>query len=191
MSFGALLDACVLVPVSLADTLLRAAEAGLYRPLWSAEILREVRSAVLDVHPGIPPTHVDARLTAMQSAFEDATVLGWEPLVDGIVLGGDPDDRHVVAAAVRGGAEAVVTANTKDFPEEPLSALGLHAVHPDDFLLDLADLDPPTMVAVIESQSRGTGRPPLSPGQVLDSLGRAGTPGFAASMRPLLGLSAD
>ncbi|MEN1974092.1 PIN domain-containing protein [Cellulomonas olei] len=151
MSFGALLDACVLVPASLADTLLRAAEAGLYRPLWSAEILREVRSAVLEVHPEIAPTHVDARLTAMQSAFEDATVLGWEPLVDGIVLGGDPDD----------------------------------------FLLDLADLDPPTMVAVIESQSRGTGRPPLSPGQVLDSLGRAGTPGFAASMRPLLGLSSD
>lgn len=187
MSFAALLDACVLVPVSLADTLLRAAEAELYRPLWSERILAEARVAILDVHPDAPPARVDARLAAMCRAFEDASVHDWEPLVDGIVLGDDPDDRHVVAAAVRGGASAVVTANVRDFPDEAMSALGLHAVRPDDFLLDLADLDPPTMVEVVWGQATATARPPLTPGQVLDSLDRAGAPEFAAFMRPLVG----
>ncbi|NTW41622.1 MAG: PIN domain-containing protein, partial [Cellulomonadaceae bacterium] len=136
MTFGVVLDANVLVPVALADTLLGAAEAGLNRPLWSARILAEVRSAVLRVHPELDASRVDARLHAMNAAFEDALVQDWEPLVNGIVLGGDLDDRHVVAAAVRGGAEAVVTANLGDFPEPAMAALGLHAVSADDFLLD-------------------------------------------------------
>lgn len=187
MTFGALLDACVLVPVALADTLLRAAEAGLYRPLWSDRILAETRAAILEVHPDEPHARVDARLAAMGCAFEDATVRDWEPLVDGIVLGGDPDDRHVVAAAVRGGASAVVTANVKEFPDPAMASLGLHAVRPDDFLLDLVDLDPPTMVEVVWNQAGATARPPLTPGQVLDSLDRAGAPEFATFMRPLVG----
>lgn len=187
MSFGALLDACVLVPVSLTDTLLRAADAGLYRPPWSERILAEMRAAVLAVHPDISPAQVDARIAAMQGAFEDATVTGWEPLVEGIVLGDDPDDRHVVAAALRGGADAVVTANVRDFPVGAVCALGLHVVGPDDFLLDLADLHPPTMVDVIRSQARATQHPPLTPHEVLDALARAGVPRFAAWMRTLVG----
>ena len=122
----------------------------------------------------------------MQSAFEDATVTGWEPLVGGIVLGDDPDDRHVVAAALTGGAGAVVTANMRDFPDGAMRALGLHVVGPDDFLLDLADLHPPAMVDVICSQARATEHPPLTPDEVLDRLGRAGAPRFAASMRGLV-----
>lgn len=86
MTFGAVLDANVLVPVALADTLLGAAEAGLYRPLWSGRILAEVRAAILRVHPELDPSRIDARLHAMNAAFEDALVEEWEPLVDGILL---------------------------------------------------------------------------------------------------------
>lgn len=64
-SFGVVLDACVLVPVSLADTLLRIAEYGVYRPIWSDRILVEVRRAILTVHPDLDAGRVDARLHAM------------------------------------------------------------------------------------------------------------------------------
>ncbi|MBT2518286.1 PIN domain-containing protein [Streptomyces sp. ISL-90] len=113
--FGALLDACVLVPVALADILLRVAEFDVYRPLWSDKILEEVRAAVLEIHPEMAPSRVDARLHSMNEAFSDACVQGWEPLMEGLVMP-DYNDRHVVAAAVRGRAELIVTANLKDFP---------------------------------------------------------------------------
>lgn len=187
MTFGALLDANVLVPLTLADTLLVAAEQGLYRPLWSGRILAETKRAILRVHPNLDPSRVDARLHAMNEAFDDALVGGWEPLVAGIVLGDDPDDRHVVAAAIRGGAEAVVTANLKHFPVEAMAALGLHAVSPDDFLLDLIDLDEPAMVRAIWSQASAKSRPPKTPAEILDSLAGAGVPRFAERIRPLVG----
>lgn len=67
--FVALLDACVMVPIALTDTLLRLAEAELYRPLWSQKILDEARAAILEIHPGEDPSRVDARLHSMNDAF--------------------------------------------------------------------------------------------------------------------------
>ena len=101
--YSAVLDACVLVPVALADTLLRIAEKGLYRPLWSERILTEARDAIEEVHPGID---VHKRFADMREAFQDALVTGWEGLEAGIWLP-DEDDRHVVAAAIRGSAQAI------------------------------------------------------------------------------------
>ncbi|MCL2463490.1 MAG: PIN domain-containing protein [Micrococcales bacterium] len=187
MTFSALLDANVLVPVALADTLLAAAEQELYRPLWSGRILAETRRAILRVHPHLDPSRVDARLHAMNDAFEDALVQDWEPLMAGIQLGADPNDRHVVAAALRGGAEAVATANVRDFPAQAMRALGLHAVSPDDFLLDLADLDERAMVRAIWNQAKAKARPPRTPTEILDSLTAAGVPAFAQRMRHTVG----
>jgi hypothetical protein len=130
--YTAVLDACVLVPIALADTLLRVAEKGLYRPLWSGRILTEAQEATEEIHPGID---VGKRFANMREAFGDALVTGWEELEPGIRLP-DEDDRHVVAAAIRGGADAIITANLADFPATALGPLGLEAVHPDDFLLD-------------------------------------------------------
>jgi PIN domain len=122
--YPVILDACVLVPVSLADTLLRIAEKGLYRPLWSDRILIEAREAIASIHPD---ADTGKRFADMQDAFDDALVVGWEGLLAGISLP-DPDDRHVVAAGVRGGAQAIVTANLTDFPARArgahLTALG-------------------------------------------------------------------
>lgn len=97
---SALLDACVLVPIALTDTLLRLAEADLYRPLWSTAILDEMVAALEYVHPDMRDGRARRRATAMADAFEDACVAGWEPLLEGLDLP-DPDDRHVVAAAQR------------------------------------------------------------------------------------------
>jgi hypothetical protein len=180
--YTAVLDACVLVPIALADTLLRVAEKGLYRPLWSDRILAEAQAAIEEIHPGID---AGKRFAQMREAFDDALVTGWEELQSGIRLP-DQDDRHVVAAAVRGGAQGIITANVRDFPATALEPLGLEAVHPDDFLLDQLDLSPPTILQVIREQAARTRRPPLTPRDLATLLGRAGVPGFADEILRLM-----
>lgn len=144
--FSALLDTCALVPVALADTLLRLAEADLYRPLWSQRILDDMVRVIDTVHPNLDPGKSRARADAMNGAFDDACVFGWEPLVDAIHLP-DPDDRHVVAAAHLGRADVIVTANLRDFPPTILEPMGLEAQSPDEFLLNQLDLDPDRTIA--------------------------------------------
>jgi hypothetical protein len=187
MPYTAVLDACTLVPIALADTLLRVAEKGLYRPLWSERILTEAQEAIEEIHPGID---VGKRFASMRDAFGDAMVTGWEELEPGIRLT-DADDRHVVAAAVRGGADAIVTANLADFPAVALRPLGLEAVHPDDFLLDQLDLSPPTILQVISEQAAHTRKPPLTPPDLATLLGRAGVPSFADRLLRLMSTPLD
>jgi hypothetical protein len=179
---AAVIDACVLVPIALADTLLRIAEKGLYRPLWSDRILVETQDAIEEIHPGIG---VHKRFADIRGAFSDALVTGWEGLEAGISLP-DEDDRHVVAAAIRGGAQAIITANVTDFPATTLGPLGLEAVHPDDFLLDQLDLSPPTILQVIREQAAHTRQPLLTPQDLASMLGRAGVPQFADEILRLM-----
>ncbi|MDA8286394.1 MAG: PIN domain-containing protein [Actinomycetota bacterium] len=127
--YAVVLDACVLVLIALADTLLRLAERDLYRPLWSARIVAEATDAVVDIHPEIPPERVRARFAAMDDAFEDACVEGWETLEHTVTLP-DVDDRHVVAAALGGRADAIVTANVGDYPTRVLGPLNIEVGHP-------------------------------------------------------------
>jgi hypothetical protein len=126
----------------------------------------------------------------MREAFDDATVTGWEEQEHWIWLP-DEDDRHVTAAAVRGGAQGIITANTKDFPAAALKPLGLEALHPDDFLLDQLDLSPPTILQVIREQAAHTRRPPLTPRDLATLLGRAGVPDFADQILRLMATPLD
>jgi predicted nucleic acid-binding protein len=183
--YSALLDSCVLVPSTLNDTLLRLAERGFYRPLWSQRILDETKWAIVKIHPDIPEARVDARLFAMNSAFEDALVENWEPVCAGLDLP-DPDDRHVWAAAIEGGAQAIVTANLKDFPDDQLSTTAIVATHPDDFLLDQLDLYPGVALQVLEEQAADLLRPPSDLSGVLNRLALSGAPKFADAVRLLL-----
>ena len=172
------LDACALVPIVLADTLLRVAERGLYRPLWSERILAEAQGAILGIHPDIDAATVARRFNDMEVAFDDAMVMGWEDLEETISLP-DPDDRHVVAAAIRGGAQAIVTSNLADFPSDALAAFDLEAVHPDDFLLDQLDLSPVVVQDVAREQAAHSNAPPLTVQDLILRLDRAGVPKFA------------
>lgn len=114
MPFSALLDANVLVPNALRDTLLRVAEADFYRPLWSQGILAETRRTILRLRPSVDPERLDAMFACMNEAFSDALVAGYESLVEGMT--NDMGDRHVLAAAVAGRADVIVTNNVKHFP---------------------------------------------------------------------------
>lgn len=180
--YTAVLDACVLVPINLADTLLRIAEKGMYRPLWSEVILTEAQDAIEDIHPGID---ISKRFAMMREVFDDAMVTGWEELENGISLP-DEDDRHVVAAAVRGGANGIITANVADFPSSALNPLGIEVVHPDDFLLDNLDLSPTTVLQVIRRQASHAKLPPLTPQSLAAILGKAGVPRFADEVSRLM-----
>jgi predicted nucleic acid-binding protein len=178
--FSALLDTCVLVPIALADTLLRLAEADLFRPLWSERILEEMVSAIEEIHPELTGGPARKRADTMDRAFDDACVQGWEPLVDGIVLP-DTDDRHVVAAAQRGHADLIVTANLRDFPASSLELLGIEVQGPDDFLLNQLDLDPDIVIRVLHAQAAATQRPAISFDALVDHLARCGVPRFASA----------
>jgi len=180
--FSVFLDACVLVPIALADTLLRLAEADLYRLLWSERVLDEMVDAIEVVHPGLAAGSARARADAMQRAFDDACVTGWQSLESGIVLP-DPDDRHVVAAALRGRADMIVTANLRDFPVGSLGDVGLEVQHPDDFLLDQIDLYPGLTLHALRTQSADYSRPDMTVEAILVQLARAGVPRFADEVR--------
>lgn len=112
--FPVVLDACVLVPASLRDTLLRCAERRMYLPRWSNEILDELRRTLLE-KLGRSPEQVDHLSAELNRHFADARVEGFETLV--ALMTNDPGDRHVIAAAVKCGAEAIVTFNLRHFPD--------------------------------------------------------------------------
>ena len=151
----------------------------------SDRILGEASDAILEVHGDIPLERVNERFAAMDAAFEDARIDGWEPLEAALTLP-DPDDRHVLAAAIRGKADAIVTANGRDFPHPVLDPLGIAVVHPDDFLLDQLDLAARVVLDVLREQAHHTRRPPLTPTDLLARLARAGAPGFADELGRLV-----
>lgn len=176
--YSAVLDACVIVPVSICDAHLRLAERLLFRPLWSAHILSEARGAVLRIHPELDPGAVDRRFRLMNESFPDAEVRRYERLIEGIDLP-DPDDRHVLAAAILAGADAVVTANLRDFPADVVGRFGIDVIGPDDFLLDQLDMASRHVIESVREQAAATKNPPLSLDDLLVKLARAGVPQFA------------
>ncbi|MBA2948834.1 PIN domain-containing protein [Streptomyces himalayensis] len=178
---NAVLDACVLFPNVLRDTMLSLAERDLFRPLWSLEILSEVRRNVLAKRP-VDAQALDRTIALMNSAFDDALVEDWEPLVPDIELR-DPDDRHVLAAAISGRAHAIVTFNTSDFlGPKPLPG-DIEIFHPDAFLIDRFDESPTSVISALTDQSKRYRRPPMDLGALLARLDRCGVPEFGEEVR--------
>jgi len=149
--YAALLDACVIAPMPLCDTLLRLAEhPAFYRPLWSRQILEEV-GGVLEKKLGYSSIQRQRRIDAMHRAFPEAMV-EIPAKLDSFVCP-DDNDRHVLAAAVRGQANAIITSNTKDFPASCLEEYGLLCQTPDDFLVHQFHLNPPLVIDKLDQQS--------------------------------------
>lgn len=178
-TFPAFLDTCVLYGAYLADTMLCLAEAGGYRPLWSAGVLEELERNLLK--RDLPAKAVAHRIREMRRAFPDAEVSGYEPLIDTMTC--DPKDRHVLAAAVCGGAKALVTFNVKDFPRPSSAPYDITLINPDDFLLDQLDLYPGATLAALRAQVRGYKAPEMGIEDLLGRLTAAGVRRFAAEVR--------
>lgn len=182
MRFPAFFDTNVLYGALLNDLVLHLADAGLYRPLWSSDVLAELRRNL--VNKGESEALVEKRVGTMATYFPDAMVLGYADLIPAMT--NDPKDRHVLAAAIRGRAEVLVTFNIRDFPESSLDGYDLEIVHPDAFLLDQLDLHPRPTREVVEHLVAAYARPEVTLHDYLLTLTRAGVPEFATELRRLL-----
>jgi predicted nucleic acid-binding protein len=181
--FIVVLDANVLFPFTLRDTLLRTAAAGFYQLRWTSQILDETTRNLVVTRT--MSAEAAARLrTAMERAFPEAEVKSYESLIP--AMKNDEKDRHVVAAAVKAGAQVVTTANLKDFKLLPE---GLEAQSPDEFLCNLFDLDPRRFVAVLREQAADLVKPRMSFGELLERLART-VPDLVGVVRQHLGATA-
>jgi hypothetical protein len=154
--FASVLDTCVLVPMPVADTLLRLAEhePPFFAPKWSKHILDETKSVLIGF--GYSETQAERRIAAMQEAFPEALVTGYDSLING--MENDPKDRHVLAAAVRCNADCMVSDNARDFPPSALGPLGLECLTAERFLVEQYNLDPDSFISVLSEQTIETGR---------------------------------
>ena len=167
-------DSNVFFGARLRSLLLYLAQTKLLRLRWSGRIHEEWMRAVAEER-GIDISRLARTRDLMDTAVPDAVVEGFEALEASIDLP-DPDDRHVVAAAIRAGAGLILTFNDKDFPPTTLRALGLETRHPDLFLLHVHDLGPELFSEAVRRDLAHYVAPELSIETYLDSLRRAGAP---------------
>jgi predicted nucleic acid-binding protein len=162
----AVYDANVLYPAPLRDLFIRLAHAGLVRARWTEAIHDEWVRNVLADNPELSPDRLARTRSLINVAVRDCLVTGYEDLIDTLSLP-DPDDRHVLAAAIRADAEVIVTFNLKDFPVGVLASYNIEAQHPDDFLLSLFDVGPGYVCAAVKRQREGLRNPPKTAEELL------------------------
>lgn len=175
MSTVVVLDACVLFPMPLCDTLFRIAETGLYRPQFSQEILDETTRNLVKKNR-ITQEKAARYQNCIKEAFPDAIIEGYEKLVP--LMTNDIKDRHVLAAAVKAKADVIVTFNLKDFPLNSVEPFDIKVKHPDDFLLDiLSKYGLEALTEILQQQAAALKKPPMSFRELLQRLSRQ-TPDF-------------
>jgi predicted nucleic acid-binding protein len=165
-------DSNVLFSIRLTSLLMELAMSGLFRARWSADIHREWMAAVSKARD-IPVEALSARRDYMDEAVPDGCVEGYEPLIDGLTLP-DPNDRHVLAAAIRCGASAIVTFNGSDFPADVLTPFGIHIRNPDDFIMEVDAVDSGTLIEAAKADLEHYQNPPLSPDEYIEGLKACG-----------------
>ena len=179
----ALLDANVLYPAGLRDFLLRLADQYLYAPLWSADIHAEWIGSVLADRPDLTADVLQRTRTVMDRHFPDAVVTGYLAHAAGLDLP-DADDIHVLAAAIEGGADVIVTRNLRDFPADRLAPHDLTAQHPDVFIADLFDADPEAVLAAVRGHRAALKNPPRTANEHVVALEGLGLVRTASLIRP-------
>ncbi len=122
-NFTVVYDACLLYPASLRDLAVELARTGLIRAKWTSRIHTEWMQGVLRDRPELDRARLQRVADLMNSAILDCLVTGFEPLEAGLTSLPDPNDRHVLAAAIHCGAQEIVTFNLRDFPEDVLKQL--------------------------------------------------------------------
>lgn len=166
--FTVIYDACVLYPAPLRDTLMRLALTDLFKAYWTDQIHEEWIRAVLRQGKHSRQA-LERTRDLMDRHARDPKVTGYQSLIDGLTLP-DPDDRHVLAAALRCNADAIVTFNLKDFPAEILSPYGIEALHPDDFIYYQLDMAPPECCRALKRQRESLRHPPKTVEEFLADL---------------------
>jgi predicted nucleic acid-binding protein len=186
--YTALLDANVLYPVAICDALIEVAATGIYAPKWTARIDDEwVRNLAKD--KGLPEERFHVRRDLMHEACPDWEVSeeAWKSLELGINLP-DPNDRHVLAAALAGHADCIVTQNLKDFPAKVLEPFGIKALHPDEFLLHQLELEPWFVLPAFKAMRARLKNPLFTPEAFAESMNKNGLVQTASFLQQALQL---
>ncbi|MBV8621049.1 MAG: PIN domain-containing protein [Curvibacter sp.] len=182
----AVLDANVLYPTLVRDLLLSLAQIGLYHARWTTDIENEwVRNLLAD-RPELASRLPDV-VRLMREAAPDCLVENHRPLIDAIQLP-DPGDRHVVAAAIAGHADAIVTFNLKHFPAETMALHGIEVLHPDDFVMYQLQLQPYAALEAIKGMRARWKNPPRSAEELISALEKRGLTMAAAHLGEVRGL---
>jgi len=168
-TFTALYDACVLYPAPLRDLLMRLALTDLFRARWTDQIHDEWIGSLLEKRTDLDREKLERTRQLMNTHVRDCLVTGYEPLIDALTLP-DPNDRHVLAAAIRTRAHVIVTFNLDDFPAEYVDRFGIEAQHPDEFITHLLDLAPAAVCAAAKRQREALKNPPKSVDDLLSAL---------------------
>jgi len=176
------LDACVLYPIHLRGFLLTLAEGKGIVPFWSEKIRDEWIRSLLKNRPDILPDSLERTRRYMNIHYPTALVRGYEPLIPTLWLP-DPDDRHVLAAAIHAKAKFIATFNLGDFPEPALQPYGIEAVLPDEMVLRVIREMPKLVLQVAKNHRQELTRPSLSANEYLTMLEKQGLPKTVAFLR--------
>jgi hypothetical protein len=169
----ALLDACVLYPPAVRDIFMWLAVGMVYQPRWTDAIHDEWMRNVLADRPDLSRDQLQRTRQFMDEIDPESVVTGYEKHVTSLVLP-DPDDRHVLAAAIRAGASVIVTYNLRDFPEAALAPHGTRAIHPDHFLVSLLERYPEECLVALRKHRASLRHPPKMPADYRETLRRSG-----------------
>ncbi len=145
----------------------------LFRAKWTSEIHEEWITNLLSSRSDLTRAQLDRTRELMDKHVRDCIVEDYEDLIDGLTLP-DPNDRHVLAAAIRGRCDVIVTYNLKDFPERELKVFGLEAQHPDVFITHLIDLSSAAVCIAVERHRLSLKNPPKSVDEYLRTLEQQG-----------------
>ena len=144
-----MLDTCVIYPTVMREMLLGVAGTGAFRPLWSERILEEWARAARKLGPA-GEAQARGEIAIVRAAWPDAEV-AWKPSLENRLYLPDPADVHVLAAAIAGSADAIVTMNAKDFPRGILAEEGVKRLDPDSLLRGIWQETPKPVEQVAET----------------------------------------
>lgn len=181
--FTVVYDACVLYSQTLRDLLMRLALTDLFRARWTRRIHDEWTCNLIAKRPDLAPSRIYRVRDLMDAHVRDALVEDYEHLIPAIALP-DPNDAHVVAAAVQCRAELIVTFNQKDFPPDALRNYNVVAQHPDDFIADLFDLNQAKVLEAMAAHRQSLKNPPKSVDEYLTALLGLGLTQSVSVVRP-------
>jgi predicted nucleic acid-binding protein len=185
--YTAVLDACVLYPAPLRDLMLSLASTGIFHARWTSMIQQEWLTNLLANRPDLPRDALLRTATMMNMAVEDCLINKFEFLIDSLALP-DPGDRHVLAAAIVGHADAIVTFNLRDFPPSALVPHGIEVLHPDDFLVAQYDLASIEFLKSVKANRLRLRNPPKTPEQMVATYEAQGLTQTALLLREAIGL---
>ncbi len=169
----ALLDANILYPAPIRDIFLQLAVDDVFRAKWTAEIHREWIGALLRKEPNRERAKLERTRDLMDRNTRDCLIVGYEKILDKLQLP-DPDDRHVLAAAVVGDCDRIITSNLRDFPESAVAPYGIQVQHPDEFLSELLESMPIHFCDAVRKVRSRLKAPPVSLEDYLFTLSRSG-----------------